>query len=204
MTDQDSAEVFEDSPEQGEEIDEIRIAFDEATELEADEDDTKMAMIGAGATFKNVTRFYNQYMIDAGLAISKADRNELVAQTLEGAEFDTEEAFDEAVGNLVAAVQGATDRSAAALIRSYAKKNELECYSKPKGEGVARSSFASKFYDMLAATPGGSKEDATAFINGDGECEDTSKNVKAHLSHYMAIWKLARRIEEGKGVAQAA
>ena len=185
-------------------IDEIRLAFDAAVLEEADEDDVKMAMIGAGATFKNVTRFYNQYMIDAGLAISKADRNQIVEDTLEGLDFDSEEAFDNATGNLVDAIQGATERSAASLVRSYAKKNELACYTKPKGEGAGRTSFASKFYDFLVANPGTTEDVAKAYIMGEGDNEDTSNNVQNHLSHYLGIWKLARRVEGTYEAAKAA
>lgn len=189
---------------QEDEQNEIRVAFDEAIGQDAEEDDVKMAMIGAGATFKNVTRFYNQFMIDAGLAISKADRNQIVEDTLEGLDLDSEEAFELAVGNVVAAVQGATERSAAALIRSYGKKNDLPVYSKPKGEGTGRVGFASKYYDFLVSNPAVDEDTAKAYIMGEGDFEDTSENVQRHASHYMAIWKLANRIVASYTQTQAA
>jgi len=204
MSEDQNTEALDGEEGQEDTVDEIRLAFDEAVLEEADEDDIKMAMIGAGATFKNVTRFYNQYMIDAGMAISKEDRNQIVQDSLEGLEFDTEEAFDTAVGNLTDAIQGATERSAASLVRSYAKKNELECYTKPKGEGAGRTSFASKFYDFLVANPGMTEDVAKAYIMGEGDNEDTSSNVQNHLSHYLGIWKLARRVEGTYVVAEAA
>jgi len=207
MSEQESTdEVFEgEEGQDGEEkVDEIRTAFDEAIMEELEEDDVKMAMIGAGATFKNVTRFYNKYMIAAGFAISKEDRSELVTKTLEGLSLEEEDDFNDAVSQLTEAVQGATERSASALVRAYAKKNDLPCYAKPKGEGVPRVSFASKFYDFLVSTPGGTKADAEAYIMGKGAYGETTGNVQNHLSHYMGIWKLARTIEEGKGIAQAA
>lgn len=188
-------EAFEEEVEQEQAEDanaEVREAFDESIAEEADEDAVKMAMIGAGATFKNVTRLYNQYMIDSGLAISKADRNQIVEDTLEGKEFADEESFDACISDLVAAIQGSTERSAASLIRAYAKKNELECYTKPKGQGGNRSSFASTFYEYLIGNP--SKEEAEAYVKGEGDNADTSDNVKKHLSHYMGIWELANKI----------
>lgn len=197
---EDTVEVFEDEEVVTEEVaeqdqdttDEIREAFDGAITDEADEDAIKMAMIGAGATFKNVTRLYNKFMIDAGLAISKEDRNAIVDETLEGRDFASEEDFNSAVEALVEAITGSTERSAAGLVRSYAKKNELECYVKPKGQGGSRSGFASKFYDFLLTNP--SEEEAKAYINGEGDNEDTSDNVKKHMSHYMGIWGLANKI----------
>lgn len=196
MTDSVDQEVEQDvvEDEVNEVEDAIRAAFDESITDEDDEDDIKMAMVSAGATFKNVTRLYNKFMIDAGLAISKEDRNKAVEDSLDGVEFATEEDFNSAVESLVDAIQGATERSAAALVRAYAKKNELEVYAKPKGTGAARTSFAGKFYDFLAGNPGATKEEATAYINGDGEHEDTSENVKKHLSHYMGIWTLVNKI----------
>lgn len=174
----------------------IREAFDEAISDEADEDSVKMAMIGAGATFKNVTRLYNQFMIDAGLAISKEDRNKAVEDALEGRDFDTEENFSEAVDALLASVTGSTERSAAALVRSYAKKNELDCYAKPKGTGATRSGFTSKLHDLLASNPDIAEEEFVKFVNGEGDYEDTSDNVKKHLSLYLGIWKLVQRVAE--------
>jgi len=189
MTDSNNApEVFEDTDVTAE----IREAFDTSIADEAKEDEIKMNMIGAGATFKNVTRLYNQFMIEAGLAISKSDRNELVEDTLAGKSFAEEEDFDAAVLELMEAVKGCTDRSAAALIRAYAKKNELEVYSKPKGQGGSRVGFAGGFYDYLVQPR--TEEEAKAFIMGEGGNAATSDNVKNHLSHYMGIWKLTSQI----------
>jgi hypothetical protein len=198
-----SEDTTEDFEGQEDEQNEIRAAFDVSVSDSSEEDDVKMAMIGAGATFKNVTRFYNQFMIDAGLAISKADRDQIVADTLEGLDLETEEDFELAVGNLTAAVQGATERSAAALIRSYGKKNELPVYSKPKGEGSGRVGFASQFYDFLVANPTVSEDAAKAYVMGEGENADTSENVKRHISHYMGIWGLANRIVASYGLKAA-
>ncbi len=195
MTDQvEDQEVMEDEVNEAELA--IQTAFDEAIANESDEDAVKMAMIGAGASFKNVTRLYNQFMIGAGLAISKDDRNQIVTDTLEGRDLSEEQGFNDAVEALVEAVQGATERSAAALVRSYAKKNELDVYAKPKGTGTGRVGFASKFYDFLAANPKSTKEEALAFVNGEGDHEDTSENVKKHASHYMGVWGLVNRIVE--------
>lgn len=173
---------------------EIRAAFDGAVADGSDEDDVKMAMIGAGATFKNVTRLYNQFMIDAGLAISKEDRDAAVNDALEGRDFETEDDFNAAVDSVVAGVKGATERSAAQLVRSYAKRNEMECYKKPKGSGGGKTGFARKFYDALTANPSMTKDEAVAFIQGTDGNEETSENVKRHESHYLAIHAMVNAI----------
>tara|TARA_R110000803_G_scaffold94312_1_gene161934 strand:+ start:2816 stop:3430 length:615 start_codon:yes stop_codon:yes gene_type:complete len=149
-------EIVEDTQAAEEEADtnaDINAAFSEAVNAEKDEDAVKMDMIQAGATFKNVTRLFNQYMIDAGLAISTADRKQIVDDTLEGMDLSTEEGFDAAVTALMDSVQGATDRSAAALVRSFGKKGELEVFAKPKTEGGNRNPFVSVFHAALIENP---------------------------------------------------
>lgn len=170
----------------------IREAFDEAVGAEKHEDDIKMAMIGAGATFKNVTRLYNEFMIEAGLAISREDRNQAVEQALGGLDLSTEEGFDEAVAAIVADVKGATERSAAALVRGYAKKHELEVFKKPKSEGGAgRTGFGAQFYAWLADKGAQADEKtAEAYIMD----PKNSANTHRHCSHYMGIWKLCNTI----------
>tara|TARA_R110000744_G_C19371578_1_gene562715 strand:- start:17090 stop:17680 length:591 start_codon:yes stop_codon:yes gene_type:complete len=179
------------------EVDETEIAINEAftiaTDNGDDEDSVKMAMIQAGATFKNVTRLFNALMIDAGLAISKEDKDQTTSDTLEGRVFESEEDFNSAVSDLMSAITGSTERSAAALVRAYAKKNELATYTKPKGTGGNRSGFATKFYDWLAETAR-TADEVKAYIAGDGDHEDTSDNVKKHASHYVAIGAMAEKI----------
>ena len=188
------AEVEETYEEAADPKAEIRIAFDEAVSGEKEEDEVKLGMIGAGATFKNVTRLYNEFMIEAGLAISKADRNQIIEDALECRDFETEADFDAAVELLGGTLPGATLRSASALVRAYAKKNELSVYSKPKSEGVARSGFANDYYNYLIGNPKMTQDEAKAFIMGEGDFAETSANVQKHMSHYLGIWKLVNTI----------
>jgi len=182
-----------------EEVDEnaeIRDAFDEAISNEKEEDDVKMQMIGAGATFKNVTRLYNQFMIDAGMAISKADRNQIVDDTLADMDLDTEEAFDAAVKALVEAITGSTDRSAASLIRAFGKKNDIQVYTKPKSEGGSRNQFVHRFYDALVANPGMTEQEAHDFIHGKNGNPETSDNVKNYEKMHQNVRILANTIND--------
>lgn len=171
----------------------IREAFDAAQGKE--EDEIKLAMISAGATFKNVTRLFNQFMVDAGLTVSKEEKDQIIAGALEGADLSNEEVFNAKVAELMGALAGSTDKSAAALIRAYAKKNELECFKKAKGaSGEQKTGFAHKFYEWLIANPTSTVEEATAFIQGADGNEETSENVKRHQSHYLSIHRLVNRV----------
>ena len=172
----------------------IREAFDVAVEASKSEDDIKLDMIQAGATFKTVTRLYNQFMIDAGLAISKEDRQDAIAEALEGKEFETEEDFDLAVASLVESVKGTTERSAAALVRAYAKKNEVGYFTKPKATPGAATGFVALFHDFLVSNPLMEEAEVKAYVNGEGDHKDTSANTKKHMSVYLGHYRLANRI----------
>ena len=102
---------------EAEELNEQEIAiqgcFEDALQAGRSEDDIKLAMIAGGATFKNVTRLYNKFMIDAGLAISKADRDAAVAGIVGDAGLLVdEEVFASCVSEILEQVKGSTERSA--------------------------------------------------------------------------------------------
>ena len=173
----------------------IRAAFDSAHAAGKEEDDIKLDMIGAGATFKNVTRLFNQFSVDAGLTVSKEEKDQIVMDVLNGADLADEATFNAKVEELMARLSGSTDKSAAALIRAYAKKNGIEAFKKAKGgTGEAKTGFAAKFYDFLVANPECTVAEATAFIQGTDGNEETSENVKRHQSHYLAIHRLVNRV----------
>ncbi len=173
----------------------IRNAFDASHAAGKEEDEIKLDMIGAGATFKNVTRLFNQFSVDAGLTVSKEEKDQIIAGVLSGADLSTAEGFDSKVAELMAALTGSTDKSAAALIRAYAKKNGLEVFKKAKGgTGEAKTGFAGKFYEWLVANPTSTVAEATAYIQGTDGHEETTENVKRHQSHYLAIHRLVNRV----------
>ena len=193
-----------------EKVDEIRVAFDAAISADKSEDDVKMAMIGAGATFKNVTRLYNQYSVDAGLAMSKAEKDEVVTKIVSKAKkLETEEGFNKTVAAIVEATKGVNEKSAAALIRAWAKAQDpaVETWAKPKSAGGSREGFRSRFYDALVANPAMTKEQCHDFIVND---KDSSANKLKHEANFQGMRGLANRIWEkanggdGDGQAKAA
>ena len=183
----------QETEEQEEEDTAIQDSFEAGISDDNDEDDIKLAMIGAGATFKNVTRLYNQFMIDAGLALSKEDKAAHVTEALEGKEFADEAGYDAAIVALVSDEKGINERSAGGLLRAYAKKQDLDVYKKPKAEGSGKSGFASTFYAWLVSNPEVEKKAANEYIMN----PENSENVRRHESHYMNIWQLVHDIAVG-------
>ena len=177
------------------EVDEVRPAFDAAVAEGQDEDNIKMAMIQAGASFKAVTRMYNQYMVDAGFAVSKEEKAEIVTKILskKPEALATEDGFSKAIAAIIERAAGVTEKSAAALVRAWAKSQDpsVEVYAKPKSSGEARSGFKSRFYDALVLNPSMTKEQVTEYLSN---AEGNSENIRRHESVYQAIRAMANAI----------
>jgi hypothetical protein len=174
-------------------VDKALEVFKDCMEKNMDDESTKLAMIQAGgATFKNVTRLFNQYMIDEGYAMTKEDKETIVDDVMSDADVSTEEGFQAAVDAIVERGVNISDKSAAALVRKYAKDNEIEVYKAAKaGSGTGRVGFAAKYYELLIANPAISEEEAAEFINNS---EYSTDNVRNHMSHYQSIRKMANNI----------
>ncbi len=179
-----------------------RAAFDDAVAGDQSEDDVKMAMINAGASFKNVTRLYNQYMVDAGLVVSKEEKAEIVDKILSKATgLETEDGFKKVVTAIAAKASGVNEKSAAALVRSWAKtangegEDGIETWKKPKGTGAGRSGFKAKFYAALVANPLMTKDEVTEYLK---TAEGTSGNIQKRESVYQAIREMANTIAGAK------
>lgn len=175
----------------------LRGVFDEQVAAGAEEDAIKLAMISAGATFKNVTRLYNEFMVAGGHAATKEEREQKVLSAVEGHDLATEEGFNAAVKGLVGSLQGATEKSASAMVRAHAKKAGVTAFKRTKeASGEGRTGFTSLFYDYLLQNPSCTKEQATAFIMGTDGNAPTSTNTQNHLSGYLNIWSLVNRISQ--------
>ena len=185
------------------EIDETEVAINEAFESAIQsgktEDDVKLAMIGAGATFKNVTRLYNAFMIDAGLAISKADRDLAVAGIVgDPALLIEEEYFDSCVAQIVEQIKGATERAAGAMLRSFAKANGAECFKKTKeATGARQSGFRANVYALFIKNPDLTEAELDRFANEEAETSLASDNDRKQLSHYHGLRKMVNAVAAG-------
>lgn len=186
-------QVEDNVPEDENEDSPILEAFTSAVESDASEDEIKMAMIQAGCPFKKVAKLYNQFLVESGMADSKEERQQILDKTLANKDLTDEKVFNKAVASIVEKSKNVTEKAAAAMVRGWAKKNDVECYVKPKGEGTGRTGFAALFYDWLLDNPSCTQEEAKAFIHGTNGNPETSENVKRHESHYLAIARLVNK-----------
>ena len=175
-------------------VDEINAAFLDCVEAGKSEDDVKMSMIGAGATFKNVTRLYNQYMIDGGFAMSKEEKTTLIDGLLDDADITSEEGFTAALNSIVEEGTNITDKSASALIRKFGKDNDIEVFKKAVGTGGTRNPFVANFHAGLIDNPS-MDEDGLKAIIADLTPEQ-QVNPTRWLNQHNAIRKMANAIAE--------
>jgi hypothetical protein len=174
------------------EPDPIRDAFDDAIAQDKTEDEVMLEMIGAGASFKNVKSLYTSYLIEEGMLDSRAEKAEIINTTLEGIDLSTEDGFNSAVAALEESLKGVNSKSAAASVRQYAKKNELEFFKKPKGAGVGRSGITNDYYTWLKGSVPVTDKDVAEWVDAFG-----TDNTKRHLSHYQGVAKLCSDIATG-------
>lgn len=180
------------NPQDEDQHDPIREAFDDMVEDSHSEDEVKLAMINAGAKFSNVTRLYTQYMVDAGLAMSKDEKQELTDKILADSDVSTEEGFIEARDALVEDGTNISEKQAASIIRAYAKKNDLEIWkARPGGGGGGRLGFRGALYDALRANPSMTEKELNDMI---ATHELSSENVKNHQAVFQGIRKLCNDI----------
>jgi len=161
----------------------IRKAFDDNST--AEEEVTKLAMINAGCKIKAVSRMYNTFMIDSGQMASKEEKDDALTSELEDTDLSEEGDFNTAVENLVDTITGSTVKSVSAMVRAWAKKNDVECYKKPAGT-PGQSGFTHKFHEALLADPTMDKATCTKFIEDNG-----SDNTKRHESSYQTLRQFA-------------
>ena len=178
-----------------EESNKILDSFNVSIDAGKEEDDIKMDMIGAGATFKNVTRLYNDYMVQSGRAMTKEAKSEVVETSVKDVALASEEGFDSAVAAVVKGSKGVNEKSAAGLVRAWAKKAEVECYAKPKGSGATRNPFVNNFHAALIENPNMDEAGLKAVIAGLEEKQQI--NPTRWFNQHNSIRKMVNKIAEG-------
>jgi len=164
----------------------IRAAFDDNQDSE--EEVVKMAMLQAGCKIKAVARVYNTYMIDSGQMATKEEKDDALEANLVGMDLASEEGFDAAVEIIQADVTGATEKSAAAMVRAWAKKADVEVYKKPAG-APRTDSFVYKFNTELVGNPTMTEAECKAFIVANG-----TQGTQNTEYYFQSLRKLANAI----------
>ena len=166
----------------------IKAAFVESVDNGSEEDDTKMAMIAAGAKFKNVNRLFNGFMVELGYSLSKDDKEDILAQVLDGLDLSEVDTFDSAVSELSQRLQ-TSEKSAAGSLRQWAKKREIPFYIKPKSETSERSGITATIHSWILENATAKVEDLYAYIKEVG-----TENTERNKTQFAAILKLANKI----------
>jgi hypothetical protein len=171
----------------------IRKSFDAGIAGKMTEDQIKMAMIKAGASFKNVTRLYNQFAQDAGLITSKEEREKLIDENCKDKNLADEGVYTEVIDRLVGLIKGTNESAIVRAVNKWAESNKVEVFKKPKGTGGGRSGFREDFYAALRQNPNMSKDELDTLIKEKG-----SDNVKRQATYYHGVRELVNSIAEGK------
>jgi len=175
---------------------EVMAAFEEAVSEDKPHDAIKVAMLQAGAAFAGVTSLFNKLMVATGRAMSKEDKSELVAKSCVDNDLTTQEGFEASIAAIKESSEyDITDRSAAGLVRGYAKRTGVEgCYKAPKVEGAGRGrhGFKANFFDWLREDPTRTAEDLNQLVLDYG-----TRNVLKDKPFYNSIRLMANDIASG-------
>jgi len=164
----------------------IRSAFDD--NAGTDEETIKMAMLQAGCKIKAVSRLYNTFMIDSGQMASKEEKDTALDAALVDVDLADEDSFNEAVTGLVTAITGASEQSAATMVRAWAKRKEVDCWVKPKG-APRTDSFVYKFNTELISNPTMTEAECNTFIKENG-----TQGTQNTAYYFHSLRKLANAI----------
>lgn len=178
------------------EVNPIEQAFQDTLEANANatEDQIKLAMINAGASFKNVGRLFAQCMVDGGYAMSKDEKDDMIKKLMEkdSVSIATENGLVAAVEKIVGSGVNIDRKQATSIIRSYAKKNDIEMWKKPAGTGGGgRVGFRDVFFKAVRADPTMSEKALDELMTISPESSD---NVRKQKPWWNAIRKLANEI----------
>lgn len=166
----------------------IKSSFINATNSGGDEDAIKMAMIQAGAKFKNVARYYNILLVEFGFAKSKEEKTDILNEVLTGRDLSQELVFNEVVQVIAERVE-VSEKAAAVMVRQWAKKNEIDYFKKPKAEPGERESIAGKIYDWLFDNSQKPIEEFFAFLDS-----FNSENISKRRAKYTNLYNFVNRI----------
>lgn len=181
------------------EIDDTKIieAFNKALGKEQTDDEIKLALVKAGVAFSAVQKKFNDLMVDGGHRISASDKAALVEEVCKDADLSTAEGFEAAVNAITDSSDKISEKSASASVRAYARKNDMECFKKPKGGGRGQVGFAHFYHKFLIENPTSSDEEVSAYINEQPdrkEGSEVSQNVIRHASHYRGLANLVKAV----------
>lgn len=167
----------------------IKKAFVTAMNGGKESDSIKIAMIGAGASFKNVNKLFNAFMIEDGHVVSKEEKDSILSELLDGLDLADSDTFESAIVELSQRLQ-VSELSSVSSIRQWAKKNEIPFYKKAKAESKGeRSSITNDIFNWISKNPSSTEEQLVKFLKEVG-----TNNTLKHTSLYKGILGIANTI----------
>jgi len=154
-----------------------------------DPDSIKIEMIGAGASFKNVNKLFNAFMVEDGHIVSKEEKDTILSEVLDGLDLTDTDTFESATAELAERLQ-VSELSSAASIRQWAKKNDLPFYKKAKAKSKdERSSITADIFNWIVENPSATEDKLVEFLKEVG-----TNNTMKHASLYKGILGVANKI----------
>jgi hypothetical protein len=184
-------ETTEETNEENEIDQAISAAFQVTMDDGKDEDEVKMAMIGAGCTFKKIAALYNRLMVEFGYQKSRAEINEILDNILGSQELTDEDIFYGCVEQLCERLE-IEEKSAAARIRTWAAKNDVEYFKPVPTGGAGRSNFDDRMYAWLLENMDSGIEAFEAYLNDVGT-PNTLRFKPRHLEFYRFVESIKNR-----------
>ena len=169
----------------------IREAFDAATADGKNADEVKVEMIKAGCQFKDTGRLYKEWGIETGIVVDAKERTAKVDDVMSSqGDLDTEDGLSAAMEAIMDDINGTNEKQAGALIRAWAKKNDVDVFKKPKGGGgVRKSSFIFVLIERLLDNPSMDESTFDELVAG-----AETKAASTYRSHYNAVRELANQL----------
>lgn len=182
-------EELEEMEEEGEaDLSPVEQAFVDCYEAGKDEDEVMMAMVQTGEVkFKAVSKLYNNLSERFGYVTNKKQRAEIVADCIQGGSIADEVGLKAVIANVVELSKGVSDNAAKALVRHFAKKNELDIYKIPKGEG--RTNIRNELFEYIILNPTCTEADVVAFVKKNG-----TENMIKNADRYVGFWEWGCKI----------
>jgi len=151
------------------------------------DDEMLIEIVSRGVKFALAGKLFRQVMEAKGFRVSNKDRVNKAEELLEGIEFDTAEAVEATVANLVKTLPDTNEKQAKSILRKFAKANEIELPKAEKGTKKSAGGFRPKLFKWMIAHPTATAEQLTTYVTDLGKKEAVAKR-------YAELFDVAKKM----------
>lgn len=151
------------------------------------DDEMLIEIVGRGVKFALAGKLFKQVMEAKGFRVSNKDRAAKAEQLLSGANLDNAEAVEATVESLVKNLPDTNEKQAKAILRKFAKANEIELPKAEKGSKKSVGGFRGKLFKWMIANPTADAAALTAFVTDLGKKESVAKR-------YAEVFDVAKKM----------